>query len=642
MPALLAVTYIAALSLCLATRHRVSVGELEECLSDLSGFQQAGLAALIMLLTLFVGHCAPAFTRALAGDRWWGAIAHRLRARQRWNREVARSRLMWRIEDDGGARDPEALVEVRRTSSWLSERYPMNDGLLRPTALGNALAAAHEQIEDAYGLDARLAWPRLYQVLRKRIRRDTDFRSGLLDMHVSFFVLGVTATVASLVAVPEWSLGAMALWLAPLVTATVAYAHTVRAAVAYGNSLRVAFDLQRFDLYEALHLPAPADQEQERVTNAALSAQWRHSALFRPGSVAYPWVTEPRAESTESPESRDGLHRTRTHSRAETRTEPRPEARSGSGVEGRAAKPEPTVWEPPTLTGSEYGSGTWTGHGGPDHDDTASRPAGHGGTPEAVHSRAPRNSLVNVARKAGVLATAAAGLAAAAATPLVGSVALAGVGAAGTLAIATLSEIRRHRSKNQPAPAPPAAVQPPTLGYDHRPPQQGPVVQVGESIREALSPAPPTAFRGGVAVTMDVTEDVQRVNGEPEWHLRPGEPGLVVVAVGLGVGYRQQPQQLLAGLEGTAEELVVVAGRSAPEVDLDITVDAPFMRVHPESFSARVPVDEAHFQFAPVVSAMEPGMYDIRVAIYSSGRLVQALPMAVVVDDVPTTAPEPR
>ncbi|MEU0007176.1 hypothetical protein ABZ079_23570 [Streptomyces sp. NPDC006314] len=605
LPALLVVCYLTALPLGLADGPAASTDVLQHRLATLSGLQWTGLVVLILTATLFLSHCAPALTRLVEGDRWWGSVSRLLRARQRWRREIARRRLTSQFEQARATSDPELLIEVRSMSAWLSERYPMNDGLLRPTALGNALAAAHEQIEDVYGLDVRLAWPRLYQVLGKRMRTEADARSGLLHMYVSFFVFSLPAAAASLIAWPRSTVAAMVLWLAPLGIAAMAYPSAVRAAVAYGSSLRVAFDLHRFDLYEALHLPAPANQERERVTNAALSSQWRHSAL-RSHDLSYPQQSRPTAGADHS------VRPTGTPTTSEGEETPAP------------APGEETLTPAPDGSRTDRRpSGGWAG------DVGATRPGEHAPTDVAGEKL-----LKAGASGAGVLATVGA-MATAAATPMAGSLLLTGVGAIGAAAVFAATEVLRRRSQREALPASAEEAQPPTLDYDHPSSHPAPLVQVGESIREALSPSPPKAFRGGLAVTLEQADSVERVDDEPEWHIRQGREATVVICVGLGAEHQQRPERLLSGAEGVADELLVVSGQSADVVDLDLTVDAPFMTVRPARHSVRAQVAGGQAWFRSTVSAVEAGTYDIRVAVYSSGGLVQALPLSIVVDEVP-------
>jgi hypothetical protein len=139
-----------------------------------------------------------------------------------------------------------------------------------PTRLGNALRAAEVRAGEPYGLDAVVAWPRLYPLLSDPVRAVVDGQRDALDVNARFCAVFAAAAVISaalLVTHGPWLLvpaGCLALaWLA--------YRAAVSAATAYGESIRAAVDLQRFTLLEALHLPLPATAEDERALNARLS-----------------------------------------------------------------------------------------------------------------------------------------------------------------------------------------------------------------------------------------------------------------------------------------------------------------------------------------------------------------------------------
>ncbi|MGW1913503.1 hypothetical protein ACWCQS_22890 [Streptomyces sp. NPDC002076] len=62
----------------------------------------------------------------------------------------------------------------------------------------------------------------------------------------------------------------------------LAYLAAVHAAVGYGQYVEAAFDLHRFDLLGALHLPLPTDREQEQRANESLGMLWRQGLPGRP------------------------------------------------------------------------------------------------------------------------------------------------------------------------------------------------------------------------------------------------------------------------------------------------------------------------------------------------------------------------
>jgi hypothetical protein len=181
--------------------------------------------------------------------------------------------------DEAAALPGDAANRVRRNaliqqagamSVKLRTRYPDAEHAVRGTALGNALAAMEDSAGAAYGLDAVVAWPRLYPLLGEQVRALVDDLRDGLDAAAR---LAATCALTALITVGllVWHSGWWtALALAPAVLAMVAYAGAVRAAVAYGDAVRVAFDLHRFDLLRALRLAVPSNQIDEQAANGRL------------------------------------------------------------------------------------------------------------------------------------------------------------------------------------------------------------------------------------------------------------------------------------------------------------------------------------------------------------------------------------
>ncbi|MEU3354384.1 hypothetical protein [Streptomyces sp. NPDC037389] len=153
-------------------------------------------------------------------------------------------------------------------------RFPVRDELLRPTALGNALTAVEARAGRRYGLDAVVVWTRLEPLLGDRIAARVAERRTSMDAAAR---LSVTAALCA--PLSGWLLWRSGWWLllaaALLAASRIAYTAAVHAAIEYGESVAAAFDLHRFDLLTALHLPLPADLDEERAANRALSTLWR-------------------------------------------------------------------------------------------------------------------------------------------------------------------------------------------------------------------------------------------------------------------------------------------------------------------------------------------------------------------------------
>jgi hypothetical protein len=59
----------------------------------------------------------------------------------------------------------------------LRQRFPIPDHLVKATRLGNLLAATEDRAGRDYGLDAVVAWPRLYPLLGAEIKVIVDDRA---------------------------------------------------------------------------------------------------------------------------------------------------------------------------------------------------------------------------------------------------------------------------------------------------------------------------------------------------------------------------------------------------------------------------------------------------------------------------------
>ena len=187
----------------------------------------------------------------------------------------------WRVDAE---RQRAATAAYQR---W--RRYPAEERLLS-SALGNALRAAEDDAGQRYGLETVLVWPALYAVLGERTRAIIDDQRTQLDVAARLAAtLAVTALLAGGLLARWWPWGVV-VPVGLLGLAWLSYRAAVSAAVAYGDGLRLAFDLSRFELLRTLHLPLPADSDSELAANRRLSA---FLALGKPLQVAYQHDQQP-------------------------------------------------------------------------------------------------------------------------------------------------------------------------------------------------------------------------------------------------------------------------------------------------------------------------------------------------------------
>jgi len=187
-----------------------------------------------------------------------------------------------------------AIQAAGAAGHLLRRRFPRPDHLLQPTALGNVLAAMHDSAGRAYGLDAVTAWPRLYPVLGEQTRSLVDDRRDTLDGAVRMAATMAVTAIASLVLLSFSGLWIL-LTLIPAGIAVLAYNAAVQAALAYAETVHVAFDLHRADLLTALRMEPPRRQDAERALNEQWCDLWRQGIPL-PATLEYTTSTNQKPE----------------------------------------------------------------------------------------------------------------------------------------------------------------------------------------------------------------------------------------------------------------------------------------------------------------------------------------------------------
>lgn len=146
--------------------------------------------------------------------------------------------------------------------------FPGRTRDLRPTRLGNVLAAAEEHPSRLIGMDAVHWWPRLAPLLPGELRGQIDAALVPVIALLNFTtLLTFTAVVGgAYVAARDdrW-------WLFLLVfggglgLARLCYSAAVAQAVEYGLLLRAAFDLHRHAVLRQMGIAVPLNREDERL-----------------------------------------------------------------------------------------------------------------------------------------------------------------------------------------------------------------------------------------------------------------------------------------------------------------------------------------------------------------------------------------
>jgi hypothetical protein len=263
-----------------ATASGLSLGEVV-----LIALAVALLAVILQPLQCALMNTAQGSWPHWAGTRW------ALRRQQH-----RRDRLAQAAWPPQGPEPADAAVQrAGAAGHQLRRRFPRQDHLLQPTALGNVLAAMQDSAGRAYGLDAATAWPRLYPVLGEQARALVDDRRDTLDGAVRMTATMAVTALTSLILLScsgWWIL----LALIPAGIAVLAYNAAVQAALAYAETVHVAFDLHRADLLTALRMELPARQDTEHTLNEQWCDLWRQGIPL-PATLTYTISDKPAPQS---------------------------------------------------------------------------------------------------------------------------------------------------------------------------------------------------------------------------------------------------------------------------------------------------------------------------------------------------------
>jgi hypothetical protein len=244
-----------------------------------------GLAEVAALFILSVGlglvlHPLQfAMVQLLEGYWGTGAITQRARATRIWwhrRRLVALGERagyydnqLEQLPEDSDPREQIALFSRRDEADRLSAEQPNELHLVMPTRLGNVLRYYESKAGVPYGLDAIQVMPYLARVASAEDMDYVNDQRSNLDLAVRLSLVSAIAFAFSLILL--WRFG---LWLLvaliPYSLALLSYRGAVIAAGAYGQAFSAIIALNRFALYERLHLPIPRNMREERYTNATL------------------------------------------------------------------------------------------------------------------------------------------------------------------------------------------------------------------------------------------------------------------------------------------------------------------------------------------------------------------------------------
>lgn len=168
------------------------------------------------------------------------------------------------------------LISQRAEALRIRDYFPRAIDDIMPTRLGNMLRRYEAQAGSQYGMDALQVVPHLLSIApANHVDYVGDQRSQLdLAVRMTFISLAASATAVLFL----WPYGLWILVAAiPYVLAYLSYRGSVVAAGHYGAAFDTLINLDRFALYEQLHLPLPVDTTDERLTNERIQRLFEYN-----------------------------------------------------------------------------------------------------------------------------------------------------------------------------------------------------------------------------------------------------------------------------------------------------------------------------------------------------------------------------
>jgi hypothetical protein len=176
------------------------------------------------------------------------------------------------FQNIGKNRHRKYLEEIKDDDSRYGEIYhnyplPTQPEQVMPTRLGNILKNAELYPQKRYKIDAVLIWPRLYHLLPERfIQTFAEARSALDFMLVISSLSGAFVMVGGgYLIFTKAPLGITIFCiLGGLFISWMAYKSAISNGLLYAQQIKVAFDLYRNELIKQMHLPLPANPDEEK------------------------------------------------------------------------------------------------------------------------------------------------------------------------------------------------------------------------------------------------------------------------------------------------------------------------------------------------------------------------------------------
>lgn len=174
-------------------------------------------------------------------------------------------------------------TELGATQVWYAKKlqylYPTSRLPFLPTKLGNVIASFEDYPHGQYGMDAVTLWPRFvpiltqvkYSLYLEREKANLDF---LLNLCLALLFFCIELFLTGFLFAQDMKGWLIAIGFL-LVIIYLFYLTSITGASGWGTTVRVAFDLYRYELLAALNGYVPKDHEQEKQIWLSFSSTYR-------------------------------------------------------------------------------------------------------------------------------------------------------------------------------------------------------------------------------------------------------------------------------------------------------------------------------------------------------------------------------
>jgi hypothetical protein len=238
-------------------------------LYDLSSFEEIIVTVIILVVILMVGVLLRALSFVSVGFFVGELFPRSVAAWSSRGQQRAWSHAQRLPGDAANSSSAHALREQVR--NLVVQRYPQDETALRPTRLGNTLAAGAEYPWNIYAMDGLLWWSHLMPVL-PRDPVDVSYALegaqsrllGLLNLSLVFAVIACEAVVVLGLVGQQWT-AALGVAIVGGVLAWLGYLAAVSQALEVTSQVRVAFNLYRHAILNQMGLDIPKTIAEERA-----------------------------------------------------------------------------------------------------------------------------------------------------------------------------------------------------------------------------------------------------------------------------------------------------------------------------------------------------------------------------------------